>query len=108
MQAEVAQTWPPPNMAEEVDGQASSIDGQQRDQDEDDIPKEWGWPEKPYDVEVLREHVLSYTQETQQERWDAQLEARAVDSSLEDHMAERVFANVLLNKEDAGLNQGVA
>mmetsp|Transcript_47891 Transcript_47891/g.113816 ORF Transcript_47891/g.113816 Transcript_47891/m.113816 type:complete len:328 (-) Transcript_47891:59-1042(-) len=72
---------------------------------DEDIPKEWGWPEKPFDIEILKEHVLAYTKETQQELWDAQLEARAADSTLENHMEERVFANVLLNKEGTGADR---
>mmetsp|Transcript_22560 Transcript_22560/g.49919 ORF Transcript_22560/g.49919 Transcript_22560/m.49919 type:complete len:329 (-) Transcript_22560:68-1054(-) len=73
--------------------------------EDEEIPPEWGWPAKPFDIEVLREHVLTYTKETQQELWDAQLEARAADSTLENHMEERVFANVLLNKEGTGVER---
>lgn len=68
----------------------------------DSIPEEWGWPKEPYEPEDLKEYVLVETQPTQQEKWDAALEARAIDSKIEDHVAERLFANVLLNKEGSG------
>lgn len=69
---------------------------------EEDIPAEWGWPKQPFLPEDLKQHVLQDTQATQQELWNGALEARAIDSKLEDHMAEKVFANVLLNKEGTG------
>eukprot|EP00927_Polykrikos_kofoidii_P078464 TRINITY_DN75284_c0_g1_i1.p1 TRINITY_DN75284_c0_g1~~TRINITY_DN75284_c0_g1_i1.p1 ORF type:complete len:367 (-),score=89.18 TRINITY_DN75284_c0_g1_i1:91-1110(-) len=67
-----------------------------------EIPEEWGWPKTPYEPEDLKEFVLFTTQQTSQEKWDAQLEARALDSKLEDHIAEKAFANLLLNKEGTG------
>lgn len=69
---------------------------------EEEIPADWGWPKEPFQPEVLRAHVKEYTQLSQQELWDEHLEARAADSKLEDHVAERVFANVMLNKEGTG------
>lgn len=66
------------------------------------VPAEWGWPAAPFEPEDLKEYVRQATQPTQQERWDAQLEARALDSKLEDHIAEKAFANLLLNKEGTG------
>jgi hypothetical protein len=68
----------------------------------DDIPEEWGWPKKPYEPENLKEFVYTTTQPTLQENWDASLEARAIDSKLEDFIAEKAFANLLLNKEGTG------
>lgn len=69
---------------------------------DDEIPEEWGWPKIPYEPEDLKEFVHVATQATHQEQWDAQLEARALDSKLEDHIAEKAFANLLLNKEGTG------
>jgi hypothetical protein len=68
----------------------------------DDIPEEWGWPKKSYEPEDLKEYVYKATQATFQERWDESLEKRAIDSKLEDHIAEKAFANLLLNKEGTG------
>lgn len=79
----------------------------------DEIPKDWGWPEAPYQLEDLQEYVLKITQPTQQEKWDHQLEARALDSKLEDFMEEKAFANLMLNKEgtgedkEAGVHKGI-
>eukprot|EP00401_Gymnodinium_catenatum_P076567 CAMPEP_0117537130 /NCGR_PEP_ID=MMETSP0784-20121206/41807_1 /TAXON_ID=39447 /ORGANISM="" /LENGTH=333 /DNA_ID=CAMNT_0005333709 /DNA_START=71 /DNA_END=1072 /DNA_ORIENTATION=+ len=70
--------------------------------DSDAIPEEWGWPKQPYEPEDLKEYVVDATKPTAEEKWDAQLEARALDSKLEDHMNEKVYANVLLNKEGTG------
>mmetsp|Transcript_106288 Transcript_106288/g.342888 ORF Transcript_106288/g.342888 Transcript_106288/m.342888 type:complete len:334 (-) Transcript_106288:164-1165(-) len=69
---------------------------------DDTIPEDWGWPKTPYEPDVLREYVRTVTQPTQQEKWDSQLEARAIDSKLEDHIAEKAFANLMLNKEGTG------
>mmetsp|Transcript_25789 Transcript_25789/g.58748 ORF Transcript_25789/g.58748 Transcript_25789/m.58748 type:complete len:332 (+) Transcript_25789:67-1062(+) len=69
---------------------------------DESIPEEWGWPKAPYEPEDLKEYVYATTQSTQQEKWDEQLEARALDSKLEDHIAEKAFANLMLNKEGTG------
>eukprot|EP00931_Biecheleriopsis_adriatica_P081771 TRINITY_DN55119_c0_g1_i1.p1 TRINITY_DN55119_c0_g1~~TRINITY_DN55119_c0_g1_i1.p1 ORF type:complete len:383 (-),score=112.40 TRINITY_DN55119_c0_g1_i1:63-1211(-) len=68
----------------------------------DDIPKEWGWPAEPFEPEDLRLYVLEATKPTVQEQWDEALEARAIDSKKEDFIAEKAFANLLLNKEGTG------
>jgi len=69
---------------------------------EETIPEEWGWPTEPFQPEDLKQFVYQATEETHQEKWDKQLEARAIDSKLEDHIAEKSFANLMLNKEGTG------
>mmetsp|Transcript_20639 Transcript_20639/g.39152 ORF Transcript_20639/g.39152 Transcript_20639/m.39152 type:complete len:399 (+) Transcript_20639:44-1240(+) len=64
-----------------------------------DIPAEWGWPKEPYEPEDLKEYVYVTTQLTADEKWEEALEARAIDSKKEDHLAEKAFANTLLDKE---------
>jgi len=68
----------------------------------DDIPTEWGWPAEPHDASFLRQYVLAYTKASQQEEWDKALQARSVGGSFEDHLAEKAFVNLLLNKEGTG------
>jgi fructose-1,6-bisphosphatase/sedoheptulose 1,7-bisphosphatase-like protein len=46
--------------------------------------------------------VLEYTSASAQDKWNAALEARTVGGSMDDHLAEKAFANVLLNKEGSG------
>ena len=70
----------------------------------DEIPDDWKWPAEPFEPETLREYVLACTKLTQQEQWDRQLELRAGDA-LQDHTAEKVYANVMLNKEGTGQEQ---
>lgn len=69
---------------------------------EGDIPPEWGWPAQPHDVAVLRQYVLEYTKASKQDEWNEALAARSVGGTQEDHVAERAFANLLLNKEGTG------
>lgn len=66
------------------------------------IPADWGWPAEPYQPGYLRQYVIQYTKESQNELWDKALAERTVGGSFEDHLAEKAFANLLLNKEGTG------
>jgi len=70
--------------------------------EDDEIPAEWNWPKEPYNTCYLKQYVLRYTQATKQEQWDEALAARSVGGSFEDHLVEKAFANLLLNKEGTG------
>jgi len=68
----------------------------------EDIPEDWGWPKEPFEPEDLRLYVLEETKPTTQEAWDEALAARSLDAKKEDFVAEKAFANLLLNKEGTG------
>ncbi|CAE8652653.1 unnamed protein product, partial [Polarella glacialis] len=63
-------------------------------------PEDWGWPTEPFEPEDLRLYTLEATKPTYQEKWDESLAFR--QETVQDHFAEKVFANVLLNKEGTG------
>eukprot|EP00746_Dinoflagellata_sp_MGD_P166895 gnl/MRDRNA2_/MRDRNA2_97111_c0_seq1.p1 gnl/MRDRNA2_/MRDRNA2_97111_c0~~gnl/MRDRNA2_/MRDRNA2_97111_c0_seq1.p1 ORF type:complete len:420 (-),score=110.43 gnl/MRDRNA2_/MRDRNA2_97111_c0_seq1:40-1299(-) len=67
-----------------------------------DIPASWGWPKEPIEPEELKEYVKEKTKNTSQEEWSAALQARTEGEAIQDHAAEKVFANVCLNKEGTG------
>eukprot|EP00930_Biecheleria_cincta_P004332 TRINITY_DN105244_c0_g1_i1.p1 TRINITY_DN105244_c0_g1~~TRINITY_DN105244_c0_g1_i1.p1 ORF type:complete len:381 (-),score=103.00 TRINITY_DN105244_c0_g1_i1:82-1224(-) len=67
---------------------------------EGEMPKHW--PKQPFEPEDLRLYVLEATKPTAQEKWDEHLALRSVGESQQDHVADKAFANLLLNKEGTG------